>query len=117
MKVIVSGSRDFTNYSLFEAMMFDVLKPSELANITILEGGCRGTDMMAREFAIKWGVKWVEFPADWEKHGQSAGPIRNAELVKEGEMLIAFINIRSKGTKDIITKATAAGLKTKIFTI
>jgi len=58
---------------------------------------------------IKWcrlnGYPWVEFPADWEKFGKSAGYIRNTEMAKAGNNLLAFWDGMSRGTEHMVNIA------------
>ena len=108
MRIIVSGSRDFTDYTFFKNLLDSFLKtlPVEKSEITFLHGDCRGTDKMAELYAKQNNCACIAFPADWEKYGQSAGPIRNNQMLNEGvDYLVAFTTNRSRGTKDIIAKA------------
>ena len=51
------------------------------------------------------------FPAEWDKYGRSAGPIRNGQMAKAAEALIALLAPGSRGTKNMIEQATKKGLK------
>jgi hypothetical protein len=51
------------------------------------------------------------FPADWKTHGKAAGPIRNRQMAKNAEALIALWDGNSRGTKNMIETATKLGLK------
>ena len=53
----------------------------------------------------------VAFPADWQKHGKRAGPIRNALMLAEGkpDLVIGFAG--GKGTDDMLRKAFRSGVK------
>lgn len=55
-------------------------------------------------------VAYLNYPADWEKHGRAAGPIRNEKMLIVGtpDMVLAFPG--GRGTADMIRKAEAAGL-------
>ncbi|MBQ9367197.1 MAG: hypothetical protein IJT83_05405, partial [Victivallales bacterium] len=50
-------------------------------------------------------------PADWEKLGRKAGPIRNHEMAQCAEALIAVLYPGSRGTENMIQQARDAGLK------
>jgi len=39
------------------------------------------------------------------KYGKEAGKLRNDDIVKESDMIVAFWDMESPGTKDTITKA------------
>jgi hypothetical protein len=74
--------------------------------------------------AKDWGSAhhaWVySFPADWETYGKAAGPIRNTQMLTEGnpDMVAAFHNdiSKSKGTKNMIVQAKKAGIKVILLT-
>lgn len=114
MRLLVCGDRNWTSVE-------SVLSQIELLNPSlIIEGEARGADSIAREVAIHLGIPVLKFPADWSKHGKAAGPIRNAQMLKEGrpDFVLAFHhNIEeSKGTKNMIMIAEKAGIPTKVIT-
>ena len=90
--------------------------------ITIVEGGARGTDALAKRYALERGFILKEFPADWDKNGRAAGPIRNSEMVdfikdKENRAAIFFWDGKSRGTGDCMRKADRAGILHEIYRI
>jgi YspA, cpYpsA-related SLOG family len=92
---------------------FDI--PWERDRFIIVHGHCPygGVDLFAEEWAIVQRQRWERHPADWGKFGKAAGPRRNAEMVALGaELCIGFPGPDSKGTKDCLNKAAAAGIKT-----
>jgi len=53
----------------------------------LLSGNCpRGADAMAERLWQDAGFEIVHFPADWSKHGRSAGPKRNAQMVDAAQV-------------------------------
>lgn len=88
-------------------------------NLVIIEGGANGADFLGKVWA-KWMLVPVEeFPADWNKHGKAAGPIRNKQMLDEGkpDLVIAFLAKDSRGTKNMIDQATKAGIPVKVVNI
>lgn len=69
----------------------------------------RGVDQVAIRAARKFGFETKVFPADWKRFGKSAGPRRNTDIVNYCTRLVAFWDGISRGTKDSIDKAAAAG--------
>jgi hypothetical protein len=56
------------------------------------------------------------FPADWERYGKRAGPIRNAEMVKAGaDVVLAFPLPGGRGTQHTIRLAREAGIPVKVW--
>ena len=111
-KVIVAGSRDFTDYPLLCSLMDQELAGSE--NVEIVSGGARGADALGERYAREHGYSLKLFPADWDKWGKAAGPIRNSQMAGYADALIAFWNGRSAGTRDMILKAEGKGLRVQV---
>jgi len=63
----------------------------------------------AADEAQSLGMEVIEILPDWDLHGKSAGMIRNAEIVKQADEVVAFWDGSSKGTKNTIDRAEAAG--------
>ena len=86
VSAIVCGSRDFNNRKLAFAeldALFDETMNNDNVTLEIIEGGYRGADRIAAEWAgarESWDVVHTAVPADWTRHGHAAGPIRNAEM-------------------------------------
>lgn len=99
MKVIVAGPRDFNNHAVVFAILEYYL--SNVPDLEIVVGKARGVDTIAEQWARLKGIPVHEFPADWNKYGNSAGPIRNRQMGDFADYLIAF-DWGSKGTTDMI---------------
>ena len=112
MKIIVAGSRDIKDKDLVWGIIDRIIKDKNLDDdeITIVTGGSRGVDLMAEQLAKLMSWKSVVMNADWTKHGKSAGPIRNREMAKVSDMLIAIWDGESRGTKNMISEAKQRGL-------
>lgn len=111
MKVLVCGSRHFDNYDWLR----EELEKYEITEI--IEGGARGADRMAATYARSKSIKFTEFPANWEKHGKAAGPIRNIQMLKEGvpDLVVAFMGPNSRGTAHMVSIAQKAGVETIVI--
>ncbi len=81
---------------------------------SILVGDCKtGVDKEVRE---SFPDRVVVFKADWDTHGKAAGPIRNREMLdRRPDLLLAFWNGRSPGTKDCINQAVKMKIPINIF--
>lgn len=113
-KIIVAGSRNFNDkefvYSKLDYYLQDYI------NVEIVEGGARGVDSLARQYAIDHKIVYHEFPAHWDAYGKAAGGIRNNKMAEFGDVLIAFYN-GSKGTANMINAARRKNLKIVIVSI
>lgn len=54
------------------------------------------------------------FPADWDRYGKAAGYLRNTEMAKNADALVAFWDGMSLGTRHMIETAKAHGLKVRV---
>ena len=117
MRIVIGGCRDFCNYTLFCEHMDHVLAFIDDKNITILSGHCSGVDTMAEEYAKQHNLTLEIHPAQWQKFGRAAGPIRNREMVERADFVITFWDGQSKGTKSLIELAKKNRKSIKIFYI
>ncbi len=131
MRVLVCGSRDwtdpepirrelralpiregtFTNQDGYETY---VIGPE------IVHGAARGADCIAGQIAKEMGLPVRALPAQWEKYGKRAGPLRNEQMLGEFypiDLVIAFHEdlTKSKGTKDMVNRALRDGIPVKII--
>lgn len=112
MKVIITGSRDFDEYNELCKFCDHVLQNQK--EIEIVSGTAKGADQLGERYAKERGYSVKQFPADWDKHKRSAGYIRNEEMAKYSDALIAFWNGNSKGTEHMINLAKKYNLKIRI---
>jgi hypothetical protein len=112
MKVIVAGSREFNNYRLLRDTLDRLL--AGLGDVEIVSGCARGADRLGERYAIERSHAIKRFPADWAEHGRAAGPIRNNEMAKYADMLVAFWDGKSKGTHHMIKAMRKAGKRVEV---
>src|SRR6478735_4722343 len=100
MRVIVCGDRNWRDYWA----IYDVLNRLDRSSV-IIHGAARGADQMAGIIGKNLGFEVISVPAEWDKHGRAAGPIRNKKMLDMApDLVIAFHeDIRnSKGTKNML---------------
>lgn len=111
MKVIIAGSREgFTLEDVYKAW-----DQSDIPISEVVSGTARGVDRFGEDFAAKEGIAVKQFPADWDKHGKSAGYRRNSDMADYADALIALWDGKSKGTKHMIDLATKKGILVYIY--
>ena len=65
----------------------------------IVSGGCpTGVDASAKNYASNKCMGYKEFPADWNKNGKAAGPIRNKQIAEYSDCLLLIWDGESKGS-------------------
>ena len=120
MNLAIVGSRDFTNYKVLEKSVFFVLNALnlEIKDIEhICSGGARGVDTLAEMFAEKYDIKTNIFKANWNLLGKSAGYLRNIDIIKNSDIVIAIHKNRSKGTQHSINLAKKLNKKVFVLSI
>lgn len=128
MIVLACGDRQWTDRAMVGACL-EHLRTNRSEPLTVVEGGARGANRIAGQWAARmraYGVAWVRMPADWQRYGKRAGPIRNQQmldyLLQGREMgqtvgVLAFHDDigASKGTWDMVNRATKAGVPVKLI--
>jgi hypothetical protein len=110
LKILICGDRDWHDQYLIARRIHELCVKFDL---TVVHGDCRGADRIAGSRAEAFGCKVKAYPAEWDKYGRAAGPIRNKQMLVEEdpELVIGFHeDIRkSKGTRDMLRIAFKAG--------
>lgn len=113
MKLLVAGSRDWDNIKVLHTWISHWTK--HVNDVTLIEGGCRGADRLARDYGLAQGWEIHTFLPKYDQHGKRATHIRNQAMVDENpDLVLIFWRNRSAGTKSTITKAFQAGLFTRV---
>lgn len=114
MKVLVCGSRDWVDQAPIERELRK-LPPGTI----LVHGAARGVDNIAGYVGKLLGFTVRAYPADWDKHGKAAGPIRNSLMLQREhpdpdgvyiDRVLAFHRDPSlgKGTKNMVEQASKA---------
>lgn len=101
MKVLVTGGRERADAWRVATELHKLLPFSHL-----IEGGARGADALAAQWAERIGVQSVTCSANWNKFGKGAGAIRNGNmlgLLSDGDVVIAFPG--GTGTANMVKQA------------
>ena len=101
MKVAVIGSRGIENLNISEYI------PKEITEI--VSGGARGVDTLARNYAEQKDLKLTEFLPEYNKFGRSAPLKRNIQIIEYADLVIAFWDGKSRGTKFVIDNCKKLG--------
>jgi len=114
-RVLICGDRNWDDYEAID----NFIKKLPVGSM-VIQGMCRGADMMARQSALKHGFEVEDYPANWDKYGATAGPRRNKQMLDEGKPDVVFAfhkNIsQSKGTRNMIEQANRQNIPFHILT-
>lgn len=107
MRAAVIGSRNF--------IISDLGKYLPNNTTEIISGGARGVDTVAKKYALSHGLKLTEFLPKYEKYGRSAPLKRNITIIENSDLLLAFWDGKSCGTKFVIDNCKCKNIPIKIF--
>jgi len=119
MKIIIAGSRSFTNYHTLSTHL-DHLFSRCKSSVSIVSGHAQGTDRLGERYADEHKLVVHPFPVtaeDWKRIGKSAGYRRNKEMAQFADALVAFWDGSSRGTSHMIDLAREHGLRVRIVRI
>jgi hypothetical protein len=115
LKLIIAGSRDYTDYEYVKGKLDFLL--SQTKDVEIICGGARGADLMGKRYGEEKGYPVRMFEARWDELGKKAGFIRNKEMAKVGTHLVAFSKNNSKGTAHMINLAKEYNLVIRVYKV
>ncbi len=104
MNIAIVGGRDFNDYTLLKESILTYIDTHEKPE-NIVSGGAKGADTLAAQFATEMGIPLLIFKPDYQRYGRGATLVRNTQIIENAEVVFAFWNGQSKGTKDSIKKA------------
>ncbi|MGL5711555.1 MAG: DUF2493 domain-containing protein [Paraclostridium sp.] len=111
MKILVSGGRDFKDKLLLEKTLSAAFNPSDI----LITGGATGADKLAENFANKNNIEAKIFYPQYKIWGKIAPLMRNSEMIKECDEVIAFWDRKSRGTKYTIENSIKNNKKVNII--
>ena len=109
MKVAVIGSRNLF-VDILESYLPDETKE-------IVSGGANGIDTCARNYALEHGLKLIEFLPEYDKYGRGAPLKRNITIIEYADLVLAFWNGKSRGTKFVIDNCKKMNKPVKVILI
>lgn len=104
VKMAIVGSRH-TGTVDFNLVMDELRQRMEKPIVEVISGGAKGYDTMAALWATLRGIAVTELRPDYQKHGRAATFIRNRTIVDSADIVVAFWDGKSRGTKYTIDYA------------
>lgn len=107
MRVAVIGSRELCVNDLGKYLPDGVTE--------IVSGGAKGIDSCVRAYALENKIKLIEYLPEYDKYGRSAPLKRKLTIIENADLVLAFWNGISHGTKYVIDNCKRMGVPIKIF--
>lgn len=102
MRVLVCGGREFDDQPFMDEILNKLHARTPIS--LLIHGAARGADSQAEVWAKKSQVPYLGVPAEWFRHGRSAGHLRNKDMLDwDPELVIAFPG--GAGTENMVSQA------------
>jgi hypothetical protein len=106
----IIGSRSLKNFDK-KAIISQI--PSQTT--TIISGGARGIDHLAKSIAEELGLSFLEVLPDYDKYGKTAPLVRNAAIVSMADRVLAVWDFSSRGTAHVIAQCIERGVPVRVI--
>lgn len=107
MKVAIIGSRNIAKVDLSKFI------PS--GTTEIISGGAKGVDTLAKEYALENDLKLTEFLPEYERYGRGAPLKRNITIIENADIVLAFWDGKSRGTKFVIDNCHSRNIPVRVY--
>lgn len=108
--VIVTGSRGWMNREAVERILTNAC-PS-----LVVQGGARGADRIAKEWAKANDVECRQFDANWNQYGKRAGMMRNVRMLEAyPEATVLAFPLAGPGTRGCSREARLRGMRVFVY--
>lgn len=113
LRLLVTGSRDWSDREAIESGLKEGLGWLQSDDVMLVHGACpTGADALAHQIWVEQWQRPAELhPAQWQRPGKAAGPIRNQHMVDLGaDLCLVFPLGPSRGTRHCMSAAERAGI-------
>ena len=107
MKVAVVGSRSVTVRNLGDYLPAGVTE--------IISGGAAGVDTCAKLYAKAHHIRLTEILPDYPRFRRGAPLKRNLAIIEAADLVLAFWDGKSKGTKFVINNCKKRGVPVRVI--
>lgn len=103
MRTIIAGSRGLTDPALLDQAVLDALLFAGINPTVVLSGTAPGVDTLGEAWAAAQGLPAERYPAPWAQYPKTAGRMRNVQMSRRADALIAVWDGTSPGTRHMIS--------------
>ena len=111
MIILVCGGRSYSDLKRLYAVLNAIHAATPITRL--VHGSASGADLLAAQWARENRVTEIGCPAEWQRFGRSAGPIRNEQMLidHKPDLVVAFPG--GAGTRSMIGLAREAGVEVR----
>ena len=103
--IALIGSKTFKDYKTLKELVEAVLNKYFIEEPHFVSGGEKGADTLGHNFAKNEGYPITIYYPNYSANGRAASIIRNENIVISSDIIIAFWDGESAGTKNAINIA------------
>ena len=115
-RILVYGDRDWNAYGPVLRALEEI--PHDCIEL-VIDGVARGADTLGNTAALELDLPCRRFPANWERYGKAAGPVRNQQMLTEGRPNLGLCFHRdlslSSGSADMTRRLLKAGIEIRPY--
>lgn len=115
MNILVCGSRNIKDKDVIYECIENAIQEIDCDDMKLISGDANGVDKISQDWAKDNNVKIDIYQPNWNKYGKAAGPIRNSQMIKNADFVVAIWDEESSGTKDTIIKAKEHNITHIVF--
>lgn len=112
MRVAIVGSRSVQNFPI-ESMLAFIPKNTT----ALISGGAVGIDSLAEDLARSLKIPFHKFLPDYQRFGKYAPHRRNRQIVDSADYVLAFWDMHSPGTRNVILDCVRRHIPVRIIPI
>lgn len=92
MKILVTGGRNYDDSQHVNKVLADAVKHYGKDKVCIIQGGAKGADLLAKNWAFSNGICCITIEAQWNIYDKKAGSLRNRWMIEfcNPDIVIAF---------------------------
>lgn len=118
MRTVIAGCRTVPETAEAVAALDGLIRERGLVVTEVVSGTCRGGDRVGEAWAEANSVSVSRFPAEWEKFGRAAGPVRNARMAEVAEQVILILDRPLEETRGSLSMSREAGKRgLRVYTL
>lgn len=108
-RVIYCGGRGYAEVAKVRDGVLEAF--SRVGHHIVVHGGARGADRLVELLCETADITQEIYPAQWEKYGKSAGPIRNQEMADLPDVVLVVAFPGGPGTDHMTEIAKKKGIE------
>jgi hypothetical protein len=109
VRLLVTGGRTYWDEEELYRILDEIAEDYPIS--VVIHGDAAGADTLAGSWAKDRGIPIIAVPADWQRLGRRAGPIRNRIMLEQcsPDLVVAFPG--GRGTYDMVKIAKKVGIE------